>query len=132
MKIQLLAIFIATLFSTETFSQIAPGDSNDGITGTTQPCGIFFKRNNGDGTCGGDTEIRLNFSQQPDYAPVLVAIWGDGKPVDGVILPVDGDMSSLDKGYISYCLQGSNIIAAKKITLQFHYENGQEDCVLSE
>lgn len=132
MKIQLLAIFIATLFSTETFSQIAPGDSNDGITGTTQPCGTFFKRNNGDGTCGGDAEIRLSFSQQPDYAPTLVAIWYDGQQANDVILPVEGDMSSLDKGYISYCLQGSNIPAAKKLTLQFHYESGQDDCVLSE
>lgn len=125
-------VLFTCLFSTKTFAQREAGGTSAG-SGTHQPCPDYFKRNNGNGTCGGDAQIRVYFSQQVTSAPVLTAVWYQGEQITGIALPVYGDMSELSKkGYISYCIEGRNIPPAIKITLQFQYQNGQEDCLVSE
>ena len=147
MKNKLLSIcviaFICLLFSNNIFAQRGAGGSSDGSgdgSGTgvqtvpPQPCPTSVKRNNGQGTCGGDAQVRLRFGQLPDFAPTLVAIWDGDQQITDVMLPVEGDVSKLaTKGYISYCLDGSNIPPAHKLIFQFHYANStQDDCMVSE
>jgi hypothetical protein len=127
-----IIITITLLFSSNSFAQREAGGSSQGVS-SNEPCPVYFKRNNGNGTCGGDAEIRLVFTQHPANAPVLIGIWYNGNQVPGIELPSYGDINQLEKkGYISYCLYGANIPAANKITLQFRYPNGQEDCWISE
>ncbi len=125
------------LTSIKTFAQPAPGNSGGGIGGggaAVQPCPVSFKRNNGNGTCGGDAQIRLSFNQLPQFAPELVLVSYDGAEITTIIMPVEGDVSNLaSKGYVSYCLNGANIPPAKKLVLHFRYAgSNQDDCVLAE
>ena len=138
---KILHLFIAllisiTFFSNSTSAQPAPGGSGDGggVSNSPQPCPVSFKRNNGNGTCGGDAQIRLSFNQLPEFAPTLVGILYDGVEITTVHMPVIGDVSNLaSKGYISYCLSGSNIPPAKKLVLHFRYPGtDQDDCVVVE
>lgn len=126
-------IFTCCLFTTKTFAQRDAGGSSSGNT-IPEPCPTNFKRNNGDGTCGGSAQIRLSFSQSPSYAPTLVGLWyDDGTPITNIFLPVPGDISDLSaKGYISYCLMGGNIPPAKKIVAQFYFPHTNQYCELSE
>ena len=141
----LFAVFLFSIcfFTNNTFAQRGAGGSSDGSgdgSGTQgqtvppQPCPTGVKRNNGQGTCGGDAQVRLSFNQLPDFAPTLVAIWDGDEQITGVMLPVEGDVSNLaKKGYISYCLSGSNIPPAHKLIFQFHYANStQDDCMVGE
>ena len=145
MKNKLLSLCIVLtclLFSNNIFAQRGAGGSSDGSgdgsgnggTVPPQPCPTAVKRNNGQGTCGGDAQVRLSFGQLPDFAPTLVAIWDGDQQITGVMLPVEGDVSDLaKKGYISYCLSGSNILPAHKLIFEFHYANStQEDCMVAE
>lgn len=134
----LVLILFLNLFSSPIFAQTAPGGSGDGGSigsGNTspQPCPVSFKRNDGNGTCGGDAQIRLNFNQLPQFAPTLVSIWYDGEEITNIITPIEGDASTLSKGYVSYCLSGANIPPAKKLVLHFRYpDTDQDDCVIAE
>lgn len=123
-----------TIFSSSTFAQRAAGGSSDGSC-TPQPTPESFKRNNGEGTCGNNAEIRLKFKQSPTEAPVLIGLmYEDGTPVSYTVLPVDGNTAELEhKGYISYCLLNGNISPAKKLIAIFHYPGGcQDDSILYE
>ncbi len=123
-----------TVFSTTTYAQRSAGGSSDGSC-TPQPTPVSFKRNNGEGTCGNNAEIRLKFNQSPTEGPVLIGLmYDDGTPVLNTVLPVTGNSSELDhKGYISYCLLGGNISPAKKLIAIFHYPGGcQDDTILYE
>ncbi len=129
-------LFSAFIFSTTSFAQ-ADGGGTGSASGTItppQPCPVSFKRNNGNGTCGADAQIRLSFNQLPQFAPTLVGVWYNGQEITTIVMPVYGDVSNLaSKGYISYCLSGSNIPPAKKLVLYFRYPNSdQDDCVLAE
>jgi hypothetical protein len=120
------------MLSEKSLAQRDAGGTNQGVS-TIEPCPESFKRNNGNGTCGGDAQIRLTFNQLPSTAPALVGIWYNGNLINGIVLPAYGNINELDKkGYISYCLDGMNIPPANKITLQFRYPDGQEDCWLTE
>lgn len=142
-KVYFLA-FICLCFSQVADAQRDAGGSAGGNVGpaggntqncVTQPNPTSFKRNNGEGTCGENGEIRLKFNQNPSEAPVLTALmYEDGSPINYIIVPVNGDVSNLaQKGYISYCLLGGNINPAKKIIAVFHYASGcQADAVLFE
>ena len=145
-----LLLFTSLLISNRIFAQRDSGGSSDGGLGSesggtfnsgtqesciTQPNPTSFKRNNGQGTCGGDAQIRLSFSQQPTIAPTIIGLYhSDGTPVTNVFLPIQGDMTNLaKKGYISYCIMGSNIAPAKKLIAVFHYDGGcQADATLNE
>lgn len=127
-----LMLFATFILSSKSFSQDAGGSASG--YANSQPCPVSFKRNNGNGTCGGDAQIRLNFNEAPQFAPTLVAVYYNGAAVTGIILPIEGDLSNFAaKGYISYCLSGSNIPPAKKLVLHFRYPGtGQSDCVIAE
>ena len=133
-QISICLIIIAALFSDKTFAQRGAGGSSDGTGGLPpQPCPTSFSRNNGDGTCDGQAQIRLYFSQVPDYAPTLENILYNGAPLLTNGFPITGDIADLaTKGYISYCLPTSNIPPAIKLTVVFRYTNSvQDDCTLS-
>jgi hypothetical protein len=136
MKKQIFTIGIVTLlliFSSEnTFAQRDAGGSSGGGV-TPQVCPTDFVRNNGDGTCGGNAQIRLFFNQAPEFAPELISIIYNGENLLTNPMPVSGNIADLaTKGYIGYCLPLANIPPAVKLTVVFRYAGtGQEDCVLT-
>ena len=133
MKKILFTIFLLTcFFSNNIFAQRDAGGSSDGLGGV-QPCATSFVRNNGNGSCDGQAQIRLFFSQAPLYAPTLESILYNGEPLLTNGLPVSGNINDLATlGYISYCLPTSNIPPAIKLTLVLKYNHStQDDCVLS-
>ena len=123
-------VLFMTLFSSHVFAQPAPGDDGSGGTppdgggtGSTvpaQPLGYHFTRNNGDGTCGGEAQIRLYYTTKPTVAPVLTQIYYQGSPLYTNFLPVTGNIADYaTKGYVSFCLPTSNIPPAIKLTLTY-------------
>lgn len=104
---------------------------------TTAQCPTVFdiKRNNGGnfpqgpGTCGGDAEIRVYFDACPSNPPRLDSIYYEGKKLDGLEFGhsnirdgyPDASHCSKNNGYLSYCVYGSNIPPAKKLTFYFTY-----------
>ncbi len=143
-----IAIVVSLTFSSQTFAQRDAGGSSGGGTSdpggsnggnsepecVVQPVPVSFKRNNGQGTCGIDGQVRLSYSQNPTSIPVMIGLtYLDGSPVANVVLPIAGDASMLaKKKYISYCIQGTNISPAKKLVAVFHYDDGCEDVVVKE
>ncbi|MDB5223470.1 MAG: hypothetical protein JWN83_2137 [Chitinophagaceae bacterium] len=118
-------------FSLNIFAQGAPGDSGGGDDPTggsdgggtivaAQPLGVHFTRNNGDGTCGGQAQIRLYYTTAPTVAPVLTQIYYQDQPLYSNLLPITGNIADFaSKGYVSFCLPTSNIPAAIKLTLTY-------------
>jgi len=104
---------------------------------TEAQCPTIFdiKRNNGGnfpqgpGTCGGDAEIRVYFDACPANPPRLDSIYYEGKKLDGLEFGhsnvrdgyPDASHCSKNNGYLSYCVYGSNIPPAKKLTFYFTY-----------
>ncbi|MDB5223471.1 MAG: hypothetical protein JWN83_2138 [Chitinophagaceae bacterium] len=138
----------ACIFSTNSFSQGAPGD--DGSSGEDAGGGsvdgggaafvcptVSFKRNNGNGTCLGYAQIRVVFSDQFTAGfviPTITSITYQGQPVH-YSLPPDGIVgipTYTGQGYISYCLgtmsqfpgfskELNNIPPAYKLQITFKY-----------
>ena len=127
------ALILLCSLTNNSFAQRESGGSADGSTVPPQPCPVNFVRNNGDGTCGGQSQIRLYFSQVPSYAPTLENILYNGEPLLTNAFPINANISELaTKGYLSYCLPTSNIPPAIKLTIVLRYRNSiQDDCVLS-
>jgi hypothetical protein len=120
-----IAVFVLfiSLFSSNTFAQPAPGDSGDGGpdgVGSTQPSPVSFKRNNGNGTCGGEAQIRVAFNLLPDYLPVMEEIKYEGRTIPVVFGDIDASQL-VKKGYVSYCILSGNIPPAIKLAIKFHY-----------
>lgn len=124
----LFAAFLLSFcfLSAKTFAQDVPGGAANaggvidfgGTSYPVQPIATEFTRNNGDGTCGGEAQIRLYFSQAPTIAPVLNEIWYQDSPLYSNFQPVTGDLSTYaTTGYVSFCLTASNIPPAIKLTL---------------
>ena len=92
-----------------------------GTTGTAaQPNAIHFTRNNGDGTCGMQAQIRMFYATAPTAAPVLNQIWYNGAPLYSNFTAVTGNISNYaTTGYVSFCLPTSNIPPAIKLTLDY-------------
>lgn len=87
----------------------------------TQPLGIHFTRNNGDGTCGERAQIRLYYNVAPTVAPVLTQIYYNDQPLYTNLLPVTGNIADFaSKGYVSFCLPTANIPPAIKLTLTYN------------
>ncbi len=68
-------------------------------------CPDYFKRNNGQGTCGSEAEIRMYFAVCPAIAPVMDSIHANGVKVNVTIGAPDASKCA-SKGYISYCFSG--------------------------
>ena len=126
-----IVTFLLILSSNKIFAQRDAGGSAGGTP--PQPCPTQFTRNNGDGTCGGQAQIRLYFTTPPLFAPTLENILFNGEPLLTNGYPITGNIADLaTKGYISYCLPMSNIPPAIKLTTIWRYDGtGQDDCVLS-
>lgn len=135
MKKKLVSLTVIVLsicfLSTSSFAQPAPGDDGSGtpppdgggttVTVPVQPLGYHFTRNNGDGTCGGQAQIRLYYTTAPTVAPVLTQIIYNGSPLYTNFLPVTGNIADYaSKGYVSFCLSTSNIPPAIKLTLTYN------------
>lgn len=146
MKRKLLSfaiLFISfTVISISSFAQDVPGGSGDGTTppdgggttGTTapQPTAIHFTRNNGDGTCGGLAQIRMYYATAPTTAPVLTQIDYNGAPLYANFTAVTGDISNYaTTGYVSFCLNTSNIPPAIKLTLTYNASATQQGVTIS-
>lgn len=96
-----------------------------------QPCPISFKRNNGNGTCGQEGQIRLSFKLRPEESPILDSIYYEGSKITGRTYALPDATPWLQKGYISYCVLGGNLPPAKKLVLYFSYANHQV-CTVNE
>lgn len=68
-------------------------------------CPDYFMRNNGNGTCGSQSEIRMYFATCPVTPPGIDSIYVDGSKVN-VIAGAPDDKKCASKGYISYCISG--------------------------
>ncbi len=119
------ALILLTITS---FSQAVPGDNTD--------CPTIFdiKRNNGgnfpqgQGTCGGDAEIRLYVKACPTVPPILDSIYYEGKKIEGITFgKANTENCSKPNSYLSYCVFGSNIPPAKKLTFFFTFKSANGD-----
>lgn len=148
MKKKLLSFAVIVLslciFSASSFAQEVPGGSGDGGGGTppdeggtgggtvTQSTGFHFTRNNGDGTCGQKAQIRLYYTIAPTAAPVLTQIYYQGQPLFANFQPVTGDISGFaTKGYVSFCINTSNLPPAIKLTLTYNASSTQQNISIS-
>ena len=125
----LAIIFIISSVSFTTYGQSAPGDSGDG-SGSGDPSLVLpssFKRNNGNGTCGGEAEIRVCFSVLPVHLPVITEIKYEGGSIKGLVFSEVDASKFARKGYVSYCIQSANIPPAHTLSIRFHYENSNQD-----
>ena len=151
-----LAVFAILSFSCKKNAPQSPlGDNystdtrgGGGSAGSAlQPCPIKSKRNNGQGTCGGDGQIRIRFSNNPTYDPILDSVYYVGNPdyaprLDSIyylgvketgLTFAEGDTSNLaQKNYISYCFYGHNIPPDHKLTYYFSYPLSSQVCILPE
>ena len=128
-----IAVFVLfiSLFSSNSFAQADPGGSGSG-GGTIDPSPVSFKRNNGNGTCGGEAEIRVSFSELPEYLPIIAEIKYEGNPITGVVTGDIDPSQFATKGYVSYCIISANIFPAVKLSIRFHYEESGQDFWITE
>lgn len=127
-----------TLIAVSLFLAITSfGQTSSTTTTSNTTCPMIFdiKRNNGGnfpqgpGTCGGDAQIRVYFQDCPSNPPRLDSIYYQGQKLQGLEFGHqnirDGfpDASNCSKphSYLSYCVYGSNIPPAKKLTFYFSY-----------
>lgn len=90
----------------------------------------FFKRNNGNGTCNGNAQIRAQYVVCPSQHPTLDKVFSIGN--GGLLTEIPGLTYSAgdfgpcenNNGYISYCIYGGNIPPINKVVLQFTYPSG--------
>ena len=68
-------------------------------------CPDYFKRNNGNGTCGSQAEVRMYFAVCPATAPAIDSIHANGVKVNVSVGAPDASKCA-SKGYISYCVTG--------------------------
>src|SRR4051812_40364346 len=83
-------------FSFKTFAQVAPGDSGDG---SGDPVSFTFKRNNGNGTAGGEAEIRVSFKVLPEHLPLIAEIVYEGSVISGIVMGAVDPSPFEKKGY---------------------------------
>lgn len=118
-----ILLFFISLFSSPAFAQDdSGGSSGSGPDGhpVSQPSPVSFKRNNGNGTCRAEAEIRVAFNLFPDYSPTIQEIRYEGKSIPVYIDPIDPSQLA-KKGYVSYCICNTNIPPAKKLAIKFTY-----------
>lgn len=126
-------LLLLSFLSSNTFAQPAPGDWGDGGPNgepKSQPSPTYFKRNNGNGTCGREAEIRVSFTLIPDYFPTIREIMYAGNRINVDINPIDAS-ALLKKGYVSYCVS-SDIPPACKLSLTFNYQGSNQTFLLTE
>jgi len=95
-------------------------------------CPDYFKRNNGNGTCGSEAEIRMYFATCPATAPIIDSIRANGVIANVTVSAPDGSKCA-SKGYISYCVSG-DLPPAGSLTVFFDFGEftGKDSCVVPE
>jgi hypothetical protein len=135
-KLLVAALLLLSFFSVSTFAQGVPGGEADGGGGPagepkSQPSPVKFKRNNGNGTCGREAEIRVYFKIKPDYMPTIQRVMYEGSRINVDINPIDTSMLA-KKGYVSYCIGNTNIPPACMLSLIFNYYQSNQTFLLEE
>jgi len=128
-------VLFISLFSSGTFAQADPGGSATGGPDgevSSQPSPVSFKRNNGNGTCGGQAEIRVAFNLIPDFMPTIEEIRSGQRSVEGVVIDNIDASDLAKKGYVSYCISSTNILPAVKLWIKFHYVQTNQTFWLAE
>lgn len=92
-------------------------------------CPSSFTRNNGNGTCGNEAEIRMVFPSCPvTAAPTIDSIYVNGVKANVTVFPPDTSKCSA-KGYVSYCFSGNLPIASDiKVFFNFYGTNTSTAC----
>lgn len=136
-------VLFMSLFSANIFAQDVPGGESDGSGGgtppdepgtsaTTQSTAVHFTRNNGDGTCGDKAQIRMYYTVAPTAQPLLTQIYYQEQPLFANFTPVAGNIADFaTKGYVSYCLNTTNIPPAIKLTLTYNASSSQQGVSIS-
>src|SRR5436853_5441862 len=92
------------------------------VVGFSQ-CPSFFRRNNGNGTCGGQSsEMRLYFPTCPVTPLSMDSIYINGVKANVTIGSPDASNCS-KSGYVSYCFTG-NLPPANSLQVFFTYASG--------
>lgn len=133
-KLSIAAVLFLSFFSVATFAQDVPGDwGSGGPDGhpKSQPSPVAFKRNNGNGTCGREAEIRLYFKAKPDYMPTIQGILYEGNRINCDINPIDTSLLA-KKGYVSYCIGNTNLPPACKLALILNYYQSNQTFLMEE
>jgi len=68
-------------------------------------CPTYFTRNNGNGTCGAEAQIKMYFSSCPVSAPSIDSVYISGKKANIAFFPPDTSNCS-KQGFVSYCFSG--------------------------
>ena len=88
-------------------------------------CPGSFKRNNGNGTCGGLGELRLNFpSGCPAATPFIDSIFIDGIKSNVSFGTPETSKCGGNNGYISYCVTSGNMPPANVWIIFFRTQGG--------
>lgn len=97
-----------------------------------QHCPDYFKRNNGNGTCGSEAEIRMYFSTCPGSAPIIDSIHANGVKANVTVAAPDNSKCA-NKGYISYCVSG-DLPPASSLIVFFNFGEltGADSCIVPE
>lgn len=85
-------------------------------------CPTYFKRNNGNGTCGGASQIQLFFAVCPGTPAAIDSIFANGTKANLIISSPDASKCA-SKGYVSYCLTG-NLPPAGSLKIYFNHGGG--------
>ena len=95
-------------------------------------CPDYFKRNNGNGTCGSEAEIRMYFTTCPATAPIIDSIRANGV-IANVTISAPDSSNCASKGYISYCISG-DLPPAGTLTVFFDFGEftGKDSCIVPE
>jgi hypothetical protein len=97
-----------------------------------QQCPSYFKRNNGNGTCGSQAEIRMYFVTCPATAPLIDSIHASGLKAN-VSVGAPDKSKCASKGYISYCVSGDLPPAGSLVVFfDFGEFNGLDSCIVPE
>ena len=95
-------------------------------------CPDYFKRNNGNGTCGSEAEIRMYFAVCPASAPAIDSIHANGVKAN-VTVGAPDDSKCASKGYISYCVSGDLPPAGSLVVFfDFGEFTGKDSCIVPE
>lgn len=86
-------------------------------------CPYTFKRNNGNGTCGKESEIRMSFSTCPTTPPIIDSIYANGVNTN-VSFSLPDASQCATKGYISYCFDG-DLPTASTLQVFFDFDPSQ-------
>ena len=88
-------------------------------------CPSNFTRNNGNGTCGSEAQIKMYFPSCPVTAPVIDSVYISGVKANiAFFAPDDSKCSS--QGYVSYCFTG-NLPPASSIKVYFNFGVADSD-----